>query len=881
MKALSAQAHETVDAQMRLNGLIAGVLGGMGFALGAWGVDAILLARAQADLPFLKLALGMLPCLLIGGLAGWLTARFDRGLVAFIVWMVAGCTMVWLVSHMPFEGVSSFLSFTEPSFRGITTYPFVLSAKVRMNLLYVVVGLLSGFFGIFLLFRIETAVRATHALGRLVSLALFLPFMFIAGLAADNLINEPLRSPILAMDQLFQYGLQAETHPFSKDQIQMLHLRALDPFKEYLHQPRELRLGDYDPESLVETSVIVKIKDDYFRCSVIDGQPVFCQSSANTYLNSFNCLLLQGDGEGCGILVSEVASQQLAPLVGQAQEIGILNQYGTAVLIAVHDKNDRNWICSLNTQPSAVLDGCQPALNGFDSALAMQIVGPSLTPRVESSTPSPSGSSQTVITPPASVAAPTPTLETGVTISSPILPFAQAEAAALTSAPVYTITVSIDYENHKFQGHETVKYYNTEDVPLDQLYFRLFPNGQKSYGNGSLTASQVTANGQPVETQLSYNNSALNIQLPEILQPGKQTRIDMDFTGLVPVDFGGNATPAGYGIYNYSDGVLALSGWYPILAVFDQGGWDLDPVSAIGDSVYSDTGFYTVDLSSPADLVVASTGIATQRKTTNEITQYRFISGPVRDFTMVMSPDFKVSSRTVDSTRVNSYYLPGNSAGGERALSVASDSLNIYNQHFGPYPFAELDVVDTPMRNASGVEYPGIVLIADNLYENPQSPNFIVTVAHEVAHQWWYSAVGNDVIDEPWLDEALTTYSSSLYYEFMQGPAAAEGLYSYWQERYQALAQQGMDDQIAQSLTHFEDLDPRIYGGIVYSKGALFFRALRQEIGDEAFFEALQTYYHDYQFKIAAGKDLLNAFERAAGRSLESFFQEWLYSPKK
>jgi hypothetical protein len=456
-----------------------------------------------------------------------------------------------------------------------------------------------------------------------------------------------------------------------------------------------------------------------------------------------------------------------------------------------------------------------------------------------------------------------------------------AETATLTSAPVYTITVSIDYPNHTFEGHEIVKYTNAEDVSLDRLYFRLFPNGQKSYGNGSLTTSQVDADGKPVETQLSFENSALEVQLPAALQPGQQTRIDMDFNGLVPVDFGGTATPAGYGIYNFTGGVLALSGWYPILAVYDQGSWDLDPVSAMGDSVYSDTGFYTVDLTTATDLVIATTGVATQRQVTQDTAHYTFSSGPVRDFTMVMSPDFKVASQTVDSTMVNSYYLPGNGAGGEKALSVAADSIHIYNQHFGPYPFMELDVVDTPMRNASGVEYPGIVLISDDLYNDPESPNFIVTVAHEVAHQWWYSTVGNDVIDEPWLDEALTTYSSSLYYEFEPGFGSAQGLYSYWEGRYQTLVQQNMNDQVAQTLTHFESLDPKIYGGIVYSKGALFFRAVRQEIGDDAFFKALQTYYKDYQFKIATGKDLLNAFEQAAGRSLENLYQEWLYSPKQ
>jgi len=869
-------ARETVNAEKRTNGLIAGVLAGLGFALAAWGYDGVMLARAQAELPFLKLALGLLPCLLIAGLAGYLSARYDSGLLAFIFWLLAGCVMTWLVSHLPFEGVSAFIRLTEPGFRGITAYPFVLGARVRMTLLYLVIGLLSGLFGIFFLFLIESATRAADSTGRWFNLALSIPLILFAGLAADNLINQPFRTPIIIIDRLIRLELNAENQPVSEELARSMHLRALDPLKDLLHQPRKLALGDYDPQSLSASTVIVRLPGANFSCSMIEEQTTYCPPTYELYLDNFTCLLSQPAGSDCDIQVSEAAGQQLASLASQAVQIGFLSQRGTAVLLVVQDKNNQRWICYLHKAELTSLEGCQPAPAGLGRELALQPFATAMAPQAETGTPTPTSSPQI------GTGAPTSgTVQTAAEPASLLQPFAQPEAASLTSAPVYTITVSVDYPNHTFQGHETVKYTNAEEVSLDRLYFRLFPNGQKSYGNGSLTTSQVGADGQPVETQLSFENSTLEVQLPGALQPGQQTRIDMDFNGLVPVDFGGTATPAGYGIYNFTNGVLALSGWYPILAVYEQGGWDLDPVSAIGDSVYSDTGFYTVDLSTAADLVVAATGIATQRQTTQDTTHYRFSSGPVRDFTMVMSPDFQVASRTVDSTLVNSYYLPGHEAGGEKALSVAADSFHIYNQHFGPYPFTELDVVDTPMRNASGVEYPGIVLISDNLYNDPQSPYFIVTVAHEVAHQWWYSTIGDDVIDEPWLDEALTTYSSSLYYEFKQGSGAAQGLYSYWQGRYQTLVQQSMDDQVTQTLTHFENLDPRIYGGIVYSKGALFFRALRQEIGDDAFFKALQTYYQDYRFKITTGKDLLNAFEQAAGRSLESLYQEWLYSPKQ
>jgi aminopeptidase N len=89
----------------------------------------------------------------------------------------------------------------------------------------------------------------------------------------------------------------------------------------------------------------------------------------------------------------------------------------------------------------------------------------------------------------------------------------------------------------------------------------------------------------------------------------------------------------------------------------------------------------------------------------------------------------------------------------------------------------------------------------------------------------------------------------------------------------------GGDDLVTQGLAHFEgagqDAD---YGGVVYIKGALFLAALRGEIGDAAFFDGLQNYFQEFQYKIAATPDLLEAFEQSSGRDLDDIYQEWLYS---
>jgi hypothetical protein len=383
-----------------------------------------------------------------------------------------------------------------------------------------------------------------------------------------------------------------------------------------------------------------------------------------------------------------------------------------------------------------------------------------------------------------------------------------------------------------------------------------------------------------VEPRLSLNDTVLELPLADPLQAGERALVELDFDGLVPVDFG-PVGAGGYGIYNESDGVMALSGWYPILAVYDEHGWNLDPVSAIGDSVYSDSAFYAVDVTLPGEVVLATTGVLVE---TGEAAgaMRRYVSGPVRDFFMVMSPDFQVVSGEQDGVRVNSYYLTGHEQGGETVLEVALGSVQVYNQRFGGYPYAELDVVEAPMRNALGVEYPGIVLVSSDHYENPSDFSFAVTTAHEVAHQWWYGLVGNDVFEEPWLDEALATYSSNVYFQDAVGENVYRMYAGYWEEVVQSLRDDGQDDIVTGSMEYFESEGRAgVYGAVVYDKGALFLKELREEIGDEAFYTALQVYFQDHRYGIATTEDLLAAFEAAAGHPLDNLFQEWLYAAQE
>jgi tartrate-resistant acid phosphatase type 5 len=441
----------------------------------------------------------------------------------------------------------------------------------------------------------------------------------------------------------------------------------------------------------------------------------------------------------------------------------------------------------------------------------------------------------------------------------------------------YTIRLELGFEERTYQGHARVEYTNTAEIALDSVFFRLYPNGGRSYGSGSLNVSQVIQNNNVLETSLSVEDSALEVILVQSLAPGEGTTLEIEFAGTVPVDF----QQAGYGIYNYTQGVMTLAGWYPHLAVFDENGWNLGRVSAIGDSVFSEMAFYNVEVSLSEGLVVVATGLEIERQSTAGVETIRYVSGPVRDFFITISPHFEKISQTSVEIEINSYYLPGDEAGGRQALEYAAQSVQFFDDLFGRYPYRKVDLVGVPLRYAAGVEFPGVILIAHHLYGSPEAYVFQDVVVHEVAHQWWYNLVGNDVINEPWLDEALATYSSALYSEHFDSRRTYEALMERFRNEYDRLVRTGQDAPVTAGLPYFENGPrPGAYAPVVYLKGALFHHVLREEIGDGAYFQALQKYYQSFQYRIATTPDLLMIFEESAGRDLSGLFEEWLFSPQ-
>jgi hypothetical protein len=449
---------------------------------------------------------------------------------------------------------------------------------------------------------------------------------------------------------------------------------------------------------------------------------------------------------------------------------------------------------------------------------------------------------------------------------------ADVDRVAEAGASRYYIEIALDPESLNneagliLNGLERVQYTNTEDIPLSDIYFRLYPN-LPAY-NGQMEINSVVVNGQVVEPKLEADNTALRIPLFQPLAPGEQVDLILIFTVLVPAE-----PQFGYNIFVYDDGTATLAAFYPAIAVYDDDGWDTQLPPHYGDAPYLDAALYQVQLTVPDNMIVAASGSEIDRVPNSNGTQtLSLVSGPIREFYITMRPDFEVVSETVDGVTVNSYYPAHLEEGGQQALRDAANALRVYNHSFGPYPYGEFDIAATP-TTAGGIEYAGIVVVNQQLYEFP-GMFFQQAVAHEVAHQWWYNIVGNDQVDEPWLDEALTNYSTVFYWEEVEGDeVTAQVIDAYFEAPYQRAKETNQDRAVIGAVPDFSERD---YGIIVYGKGALFFKALREEVGDDVYLEIMQTYFDRYKYQITQGDDLLAVIEQVSGQDITPLFERWM-----
>lgn len=405
--------------------------------------------------------------------------------------------------------------------------------------------------------------------------------------------------------------------------------------------------------------------------------------------------------------------------------------------------------------------------------------------------------------------------------------------------PRYNLQAMLNYASRALSVDETILYQNSTGAALDRLVLAVEPNRWKDcFGLKTLSGRRVSG--------YSLDGSRLEVRLDPPLAPGESVELSLHFDLSLP--------PAGhFQLFGYKAGQINLVDWFPFIVPY-RGGWLLHPPGEAGEHlVYEAADF---------DVTITPTGAVTDLTMAAgaPVAQNNFRLEAARTAAVSISDRLLQSRQTVNGVTVTSYFFSDEIVQGERVLTEAARALETYTLLFGPYPYSSLSIVETDFYD--GMEYDGLFFLGRDFYRADDGTplNYLIALTvHETAHQWWFGRVGSDQALEPWLDEALSTYSEYLFYEQNYPGVAA----AWWTFRVDAFSPAGFVD-----TTIYDADDFQTYANAAYLRGAQFLRDLRARIGDEAFFAFLKDYSARMAGEIATAEDFFRILALHSGADI-------------
>ncbi|MDN6258976.1 MAG: aminopeptidase N [Corynebacterium sp.] len=215
-------------------------------------------------------------------------------------------------------------------------------------------------------------------------------------------------------------------------------------------------------------------------------------------------------------------------------------------------------------------------------------------------------------------------------------------------------------------------------------------------------------------------------------------------------------------------------------------------------------------------------------------------------------------------------------------FDVTKSGFDYYAANFGvAYPFHKYDQIFCPEYNMGAMENAGCVTIRDEYVFRSAASHYEYerradTILHELAHMWFGDLVTMRWWDDLWLNESFATWSSAMAQTHATSYDTAWVTFAN-KEKSWAYAQ----DQLPSTHPVFSGANDLVevdanFDGITYAKGASLLKQLAAYVGLEPFFAGIRAHFVNHAFGNATFDDLLGALEKASGRDLSDWADQWL-----
>jgi hypothetical protein len=395
----------------------------------------------------------------------------------------------------------------------------------------------------------------------------------------------------------------------------------------------------------------------------------------------------------------------------------------------------------------------------------------------------------------------------------------------------YHFSAMLDYESGLLDVVQTLEWTNTGATPARSINLSVIP---AHVGAFTLT-DVVTVNGVTADAGFAGYGTNFVITLPRPVPPTATTEISIPFNLVVGPNegaFGGRLASR--------NGVMQFGQWFPIWSTAHG-------FHEVGDTQVSwNADRMTLDLTSRTELgidAVAASGALQPGATADH---WVFEAENVRDFAFSVYPGYRLrhGEASCDGRRtvVTAYAKDGSP---ELLLESGLRAMETYNSWYGCYAYDTLSIAEAGSPDFS-MEFPSVVFIGAKHVDRPS------IVYHEVAHQWWYAMVGNDQLEEPWLDEAFAEHSARL----VDGESTE-------------YCGQG---RLGSTVYEFTEWSDCAYVDAIYLEGSAFLESIHERMGDAAFFAAMQSIVTTYRHDMATTGGVLEILRGETDATLDDLF---------
>ena len=401
----------------------------------------------------------------------------------------------------------------------------------------------------------------------------------------------------------------------------------------------------------------------------------------------------------------------------------------------------------------------------------------------------------------------------------------------------------------------------------------------------------VTSQGVPLEFTFpgAPDSTVVAVSLPTPLERGETVTLILDWEARPSTEPRRQGRRGRH--YDFAQ-------WYPRIAVFDEQGWQVQPLMPQGE-FYGEFATFDVTLDLAADQVTGATGVpidgdpgwagAAAAGTPAPSVRADFYGSPpqeslglldadpdpgrkrvrwhaedVHHFAWSTSPDYTYEGSRYGDVAIHVLYQPGDEEewGGGTAVDRTIRAVSWLETVFGPYPYPQ--VTNLHRIEGGGTEFPMMVM-------NGSASQGLIT--HEVGHIYAHGALANNEWRDAWMDEGLVSFVTSWFGEEMDG---SDGGWERTLTRVAAFEDQVLPQPVATPSADF--LTSRSYSTYSYTKGSVFFYMLRELMGWDDFRRGLRQYFRQNRFEHVTEYDLQLAFEPIFGSDLSWFFHEWLHT---